>query len=337
MENEQRLLEAARHHDEGAYRALVEPWRRELHAHCYRMLGSVHDAEDALQEALLRAWRGLPRFEGRSSLRTWLYRIATNACIDTAARRPPRQLPLDTVPAAEIHTEPGRSLVESVWIEPYPDEQLGLEDGLASPEARYERRESVELAFVAAAQLLPARQRAVLILRDVLGFSAEEVAEALETTTASANSALNRARRTLERRLPPESQQLTLRELGDERLRQLVGRLVEAMERSDVDAVIAELTEDATWQMPPMSTWYTGEALRAFLVEWPLTRRWRHLPARANGQPAIGSYAWYEEAGAYLPEALDVYTLRGDRIAAVTAFRLPSVFPSFGLPAEIRP
>jgi RNA polymerase sigma-70 factor (ECF subfamily) len=237
---DQRLLEAARRRDEGAYRELVEPWRRELHAHCYRMLGSVHDAEDALQDALLRAWRGLPRFEGRSSMRTWLYRVATNACLDVAARRPPRQLPVDRVAAAEVHSEPGRPLLESVWIEPYPDHELGLEDGFAGPEARYERRESVELAFVAAVQLLPARQRAVLLLRDVLGFSAREVAEVLETSVASANSALNRARRTLESRLPDESQQVTLRSLGDERLRRLVERFVDALERSDVDAVVAQ-------------------------------------------------------------------------------------------------
>jgi RNA polymerase sigma-70 factor (ECF subfamily) len=333
---EQKLLEAARRRDEGAYRELVEPWRRELHAHCYRMLGSVEDAEDALQDALLRAWGGLPHFEGRSSVRTWLYRVATNACLDVAARRPPRRLPIDRVAAAEVHTEPGRPLVESVWIEPYPDHELGLEDGFAGPEARYERRESVELAFVAAVQLLPARQLAVLLLRDVLGFSAREVAEVLETSVASANSALNRARRTLESRLPEASQQATLRSLGDERLRRLVERFVDALERSDVDAVVAQLTADATWSMPPASTWYSGEALRVFLVEWPLRLRWRHLPARANGQAAIGSYAWDDEAGAYLAEALDVYAIRGDRIADVTAFRTSGIFGRFGLPEEIR-
>jgi RNA polymerase sigma-70 factor (ECF subfamily) len=319
---------------DAGYEELIEPWRRELHAHCYRMLGSAHDAEDALQDALLRAWRALPRFEGRSSMRTWLYRIATNACLDLAKRRPPRRLPIDAVPAAGIHTVPA-PLVETVWLEPYPDEELGLEDAHAAPEARYERRESVELAFVAAVQHLPPRQRAVLLLRDVLGFSAQETAETLETTVASANSALNRARRTLERRLPEQSQQATLRSLGDERLRKLVERFVDAMERSDVDAVVAELTADAAWSMPPDSTWYTGRALRAFLVEWPLRFRWRHLPARANGQPAIGSYMWSDEAGAYLPEALDVYTLRGDRIAEVTAFKLPGIFPSFGLPERV--
>jgi RNA polymerase sigma-70 factor (ECF subfamily) len=297
------------------------------------MLGSADDAEDALQDALLRAWRGLGRFQGRSSMRTWLYRVATNACIDFAAKRPRREVPTDRVPGAAVHEEPGRPLEESVWIEPYPHEQ---EDGLAAPEARYERRESVELAFVAAAQLLPASQRAVLLLRDVLGFSAREVADQLDTSVASVNSALNRARRTLESHLPQESQQTALRALGDARLRQLVHGLVDAMERSDVDAVVAQLTADATWSMPPDSTWYQGEALRAFLVEWPLTNRWRHLPARANGQPAIGSYMWDERSGLYLPEALDVYTIRGDRIAAVTAFKTRGIFPRFGLPENVR-
>jgi len=300
------------------------------------MLGSVDDAEDALQDAMLRAWRALPRFEGRSSVRTWLYRVATNASLDVAAKRAPRQLPTDRVDAAEVHAVPGRPLEESVWIEAYPDAELGLEDGFAGPEARYERRESVELAFVAAVQLLPPRQRAVLLLRDVLGFSAREVAEALDTSVASANSALNRARRTLESRLPEQSQQSAVRSLGDERLRRLVERLVDAMERSDVDAVVAQLTEDATWSMPPDSTWYRGEALRAFLVEWPLTQRWRHLPAQANGQPAIGCYMWDDAARLYLPEALDVYTLRGDRVAAVTAFKTKGIFPAFGLPEQLR-
>src|SRR5438874_9329669 len=197
---ERQLLAAARGGDEDAYRRLVESRQAELHAHCYRMLGSVHDAEDALQDALLRAWRGMSRFEGRSSLRSWLYRIATNTCLDVIARRPKRVLPIDYGPAADPHDGPGEPLVESVWVEPYPDEKLGLEDGYAAPEARYEQRESVELAFIAALQNLPANQRAVLILREVLGFSAREVAETLETTVPAVNSALQRARKTVDER-----------------------------------------------------------------------------------------------------------------------------------------
>src|SRR5215211_7070294 len=220
--HERELLEAARGGDEAAFGSLVEQYRRELHAHCYRMLGSIHDAEDALQDASLRAWRGLAGFEGRSSLRSWLYTIATNACLNLIARRPKRVLPIDYGPATDPHDGLGLPPIESVWVEPYPDEGLGLEDGFAAPQARYEVRESVELAFVAALQHLPPNQRAALILRDVLGFSAQEAAESLETSVASVNSALQRARATIEKRLPDQSQQETLKSLGDERLRELV-------------------------------------------------------------------------------------------------------------------
>ena len=205
MANERELLEAARTGDEDAYARLVEPYRVELHAHCYRMLGSVPDAEDALQEALLRAWRGLPRFEGRSSLRSWLYKIATNACLKAIERRPKRVLPIDYTPAADPHDGPAEPVTESVWLEPYPDEKLGLEGGLLGPDARYEQREGIELAFTAALQHLPARQRAVLILRDVLGFSARETAEALETTPVSIDSALQRAHKTIDEGVPKQS------------------------------------------------------------------------------------------------------------------------------------
>ena len=220
--NEQALLEAARQGDEDAYGRLVGQYRAGLHAHCYRMLGSVPDAEDALQDALLRAWRGLPRFEGRSSFRSWLYKIATNACLNAIERRPTRVLPIDYGPAADPHDGIAEPLVESVWVDPYPDENLGLEDGFAAPEARYEQRESVELAFIAALQHLPARQRAVLILRDVLGFSGAEVADVLETTAASVYSVLQRAHKTVDERLPERSQQATLRSLGEGALREVV-------------------------------------------------------------------------------------------------------------------
>src|ERR671915_1321278 len=197
---EKGLLDAARVGDEAAFESLVEPYRGELHAHCYRMVGSVHDAEDALQEAMLRAWRALGKFEGRSSLKSWLYTIATNTCLNQIERRPKRVLPVDYTAAADPHGGPGAPVVEQVWIEPYPDELVGVEDGLAGPDARYEQRESVELAFVAALQLLPANQRAALILREVLGFSAQEVADSLDTSVASVNSALQRARKTVEER-----------------------------------------------------------------------------------------------------------------------------------------
>jgi RNA polymerase sigma-70 factor (ECF subfamily) len=319
---------------EAAYEELVEPHRAELHAHCYRMLGSVHDAEDALQDALLRAWRALPRFEGRSSPRTWLYRIATNSSLRLIERRSKRVLPIDYGPASTGDEHWGEPLVESVWIEPYPDAQLA--DGHAAPDARYEQRESVELAFVATLQHLPARQRAALILREVLGFSAQEVAEALETTVQSVNSALQRARKTVDDRLPKRSQQVTLRALGDERIREIVETYADALERGDLDAVLALLTEDAAWSMPPMPHWYRGHAaIAGFMRQGPLNVGWRHLPAHANGQLAVGCYAWKDETRSYRAQVLDVLTLRDGGIAEVTAFIGEDVLPRFGLPAEL--
>jgi RNA polymerase sigma-70 factor (ECF subfamily) len=272
---------------------------------------------------LLRAWRGLARFEGRSSLRSWLYRIATTTCLNAVARRPERVLPIDLGPAADPHDHFGAPLVDSVWVEPYPDERLGLEDGRAAPEARYERRESVELAFVAALQHLPPNQRAVLILREVLGFSGQEIAEALETTVAAVNSAMQRARKAVDERLPAQSQQATLRMLGDRRLREVVDGYMDAMGRGDVDAVIAMLAQDAVWSMPPLQSWYRGrDEIAVFLATAPLNGewRWRHLPARANGQAAVGAYVWHPGEGTHRPFALDVLSLRGERIAEITSF-----------------
>jgi len=356
------LLVAARRGDESAYSRLVDLYRPELHAHCYRMTGSVHDADDALQDALLRAWKGLPRFEGRSSLRSWFYRIATNTSLDVIGRRPKRVLPIDYGPATDPHEGPGMPLPESVWVEPYPDEQLGLQDGFAGPEARYELRESVELAFVAALQHLPARQRAVLILREVLGYSAKEVAETLDTTVASVNSALQRARATLDEKLPERSQQATLRSLGDEELRELVDRYMAAWERNDIDAVVELLTEDAAISMPPLASWFgPRDVFAAFLAESPMSGRfrWRAIRTRANGQPAVAYYHWDEESGVFIPFALNVLTLRDGRVSDVVAFivrtldvpdetafhtwtdyatdeqRLHSVFERFGLPESL--
>jgi RNA polymerase sigma-70 factor (ECF subfamily) len=305
-----------------SFQELVDPFRAELQAHCYRMLGSVHDAEDALQDALLRAWRALPQFEGRSSLRSWLYRIATNSCLRLIERRPKRVLPIDYGPASDARDDPASPLVESVWIEPYPDSAIG--EGLAGPQARYEQHESVELAFVAALQHLPARQRAVLILRDVLGFSAAEVAETLETTPTAIYSSLQRAHKSVDERLPAYSQQATLRSLGDARVREIVETYVDAWERGDVDTIVSMLAEDAILAMPPRPSWYRGiEEARVFLARGPLapsrTRRLR--PAAANGQLAVGSYykGWPER-----PEGLQVLQLltldTGGRIAEITAF-----------------
>jgi RNA polymerase sigma-70 factor, ECF subfamily len=317
------LLQAAQAGDEDAFARLVAPHRNELQAHCYRMLASLHDAEDALQEVLLRAWKALPRFEGRSSLRSWLYTIATNTCLNVIARRPKRVLPLDHGPKTDPQAGPGEPLAESVWIEPYPDEQLGVEDGFAAPEARFEQRESVELAFTAALQHLPPNQRAVLILREVLGFSAAEVADSLDTSVPSVNSALQRARRSVDEKLPEQSQQTTLRTLGDLKLKRLVENYTDAMQEGDVDRVVSMLTQDVAWSMPPLASWFGGiDDVREFLVRGPLSGRfkWRRLATHVNGQPTVAAYTWVEEEGAYLPFALDVLTLEGERIKEVTAF-----------------
>jgi RNA polymerase sigma-70 factor (ECF subfamily) len=359
---EQELIEAARGGDESAFARLMESYRGELQAHCYRMLGSVHDAEDALQEAMVRAWRGLARFEGRSSLRSWLYRIATNTCLDIIGRRPKRVLPIDYGPPIDPHEGPKLPVTESVWIEPYPDEVLGMEDGYAAPEARYEQRESVELAFIAALQHLPASQRAVLILREVLGFSAKEVAETLDTSVASVNSALQRARKTVEQRLPDESQQETLRSLGDDGVKEIVQNYVDAWDRGDIEGVVEMLASDAAFAMPPAPSWHQGsEQLRGFLGVGPLSGewRWRHVPVQASGQPALAFYAWDDDEESYLPFALNVLTIRDGKIGEVDAFicrstesddierykrwpeepivheRFVAYFERFGLPARL--
>jgi RNA polymerase sigma-70 factor, ECF subfamily len=340
--DERELIGRATRGDEGAYRALVERYRGELHAHAYRMLGSVHDAEDAMQDALLRAWRGLPRFDGRSALRSWLYRIVTNTCLDLIKKRPKKVLPIDYGPPGHAHDGPGVPLSESIWIEPFPDEALA--DGRAAPEARYEQRESVELAFVAALQHLPARQRAVLILREVLGYSASEVADTLETSAPAVNSALQRARKTIDETLPERSQAQTLRALGDDRVTELVEGYMDAWERGDVEAVTAMLAEDAAITMPPMASWFRGEGVETFLREWAFSgrvydlegrRSVRVLRASANGQPAIGTYAWNDEAGAHLPTVLQVLSFDGDRITEITGFVDPSAHARFGLPDRL--
>ena len=323
---EQQLLDAARAGDEEAYTRLVAAHRRELHAHCYRMLGSSEDAEDALQETLLRAWRGLPRFEGRSSVRSWLYRIATNASLRLAERRRPLVLPSDHGPPWDPHAEMPEAHPEPIWLEPLPD----------APEA-YEERESVELAFVAALQLLPARQRAVLILRDVLGFSGTEVAEALGTSRAAVDSALQRAHGTVDARLPARSQQATLRELGDAGQRELTARFTRAWDAGDVDGIVALLTDDATITMPPFPSWYAGrDAIAAFFRGGPFRtgNRWRTVPTAANGQLAVAGYL--HDGDAYVAHGVHVLEVDGDRLAGWTAFLGPEVVARFGLPPRLQ-
>ena len=328
-------LVLARAGDDDAFARLVEPLRRELHAHCYRMLGSTHDADDALQEALLRAWRALPRFEGRSSLRTWLHTVATRTCLDAVAARGRRALPMDLTGPSAGAVVGDVPRTEVAWLGPYPD--AGLAADRTSPAARYEQREAVELAFVAALQHLPGNQRATLLLVEVLGFSAREVADNLGTTTASVTSALQRARRVVAERVPDAPQQATLRQLGDARVRDVVGRFTAAMEAGDPDALVALLTEDVTWSMPPMPHWYRGrDAVVAFARAVPLggCGRWRHLPTAANGQLAVANYL-SPDGGPYEAWAVNVLTLDGERIAEVTSFLGPEHVERFGLPARV--
>jgi RNA polymerase sigma-70 factor, ECF subfamily len=332
-------LAAAGRRDADAFERLIAPYRAELQTHCYRMLGSATDAEDALQETLLGAWRGLPRFDGRF-LRAWLYRIATNACLKMIERRPKRVLPIDYGAASDPHDTPEGPLVEPIWLAPYPDETLAIEDASTAPAARYEQRESVELAFIAALQHLPSRQRAVLLLRDVLGFAPAEIAAVLDATPAAVYSTLQRARRAAEERLPARSQQATLRTIGDRRLRELVERYVQAWQDGDVEAITKLLADEATFSMPPRPSWYRGRAaVGAFLAAVPLSGRlrWRLVPARANGQLSFGAYL-IDEAGR--GEAFEIQALALDtnaRICDITSFHTPEAFARLGLPDRVGP
>jgi RNA polymerase sigma-70 factor (ECF subfamily) len=335
--DEAALLENAKSGDQNAFAALTGSYQGELRSYCYRMLGSVQDAEDAVQNALLRAWRGLDKFEGRSSVRTWLYTIATNTTLDITRHRSRRELPADFGPAAPVGGALGEAVNDPVWLEPYPDQWLNAIP--TSPESRYEQRESVEIAFMILLQELPPLQRAVLILRDVLGFSAAEVAGQLDTSVASVTSALQRARSAAQNRLPERSQQEALRALGDRAVADLAHRYATALETGDVEALLGLLTDDATWCMPPYSTWFQGhQALRAWLVSDPLSVRWRHQTGRANGQLAVGCYILDPASGRYLPSVIDVLTLDGEKISAVTAFVFGegtdpvAVFATFALP-----
>jgi RNA polymerase sigma-70 factor (ECF subfamily) len=318
------MADSLREIDQDSFAEIVEPYRRELHAHCYRMLGSVHDADDALQEALLGAWKGLSGFEGRSSLRSWLYTIATNSSLRILEGRKRRELPGGTGNGDDPRAPLAEALAESVWIEPYPDELV-----------RYEDREGVELAYIAALQLLPPNQRAVLILCEVLGFSAQETAEILETSVTSVNSALQRARAKLERELPARSQQETLRGLGDERARELVIRFLEAWHRADVGAIAAMLSEEATFTMPPVPTWFLGrDDVAAFIAARIEKARasqtnWRFEVTSANGQPTLIGHRRNAETGSYELGMLAVLNFDGELIASVTAFIGPEALARF--------
>ncbi|GII57948.1 RNA polymerase sigma factor [Planotetraspora thailandica] len=328
------LISRARAGDGEAFRALTEPHRRELQVHCYRMLGSLQDAEDVLQEVLLAAWRGLAGFDGRASLRTWLYRIATNRCLDalrSASRRPPKEW---DIPGVEP-PEPTR-LGEVVWLEPYPD--ILLEDAInvpLGPEARYEQTESISLAFVTALQVLPPRQLAVLVLRDVLGFHADEVADMLDTTVESVKSALKRARAGLQGRRPQATALEPPPAAGSPAEEALVAKFVSAYESGDIDALVALLTDDVFMSMPPLPLEYEGlEVVARFCAGlFGSGRRYDLVPTRANGQPAFGAYL-RAPTGIRHGTGLYVLALRGDRVCAMTRFE-NSVLPSFGLPRSL--
>lgn len=332
------LLSRARSGDQNAFEHLVEPYRRELHVHCYRMLGSFHDAEDMVQEAMLRTWRGLRGFRERSSFRTWLYRIATNACLDALGGRSRRILPdMEGPPAA--HLPNGKPATELAWLEPYPDRYADEVADLApGPDARYELRESVQLAFLAAIQHLPPRQRVVLLLRDVLGWSANESADLLGTSVASANSALQRARATLDR-LSPAHRANRLSTFRDRRAA-LVGRYIEAWEQSDLDGLIALLKEDAFLSMPPWSHWYHGrDAIgRFFAWAWETGGygSFKLVSTAANRQTALAVYSRSREGvGAWHAHSIQLLDIEENAIAGVTAFIGNHLFTAFGLPATL--
>jgi RNA polymerase sigma-70 factor (TIGR02960 family) len=334
-------LSRARAGDERAFRDLTEPYRRELLLHCYRILGSVHDAEDLVQETLLAAWRGLPRFEERASLRAWLYRIATNRCLNALRDSSRRPRAMDLPPSNLLATlpEPTRR-GEPLLLDPYPDALLeDLADATAGPEARYETSEAVALAFVAALQHLPPLQRAVLVLRDVLGFRAAEVADMLQTSEPAVKAALQRARGAVDARLPAGRREHAPLP-SSQREREIVARFAKAFEAGDVDGLVGLLTEDALGTMPPEPAEYQGKAaIRAFLEDrfrWRGERRMRLVPTRANAQPAFGCYMQDPHAPIARAHGLVVLTLEGDRISAITRFLDNSVLPHFGLPRTLR-
>ena len=329
-------LARAREGDEAAFRALTEPYRHEIEVHCYRILGSIQDAEDLVQETLLAAWRGLEGFEGRASVRTWLYRIATNRCLNAlrdATRRP------DESPAMPPNRPEPTRVGDPLWLQPYPDALLdGVADDAPSPDQRYESREAVGLAFVAGLQHLPPTQRALLVLRDVLGFRAAEAAEMLDLSEATVNSGLQRARSALETRLPSAGRERApLPQSARER--ELVGRFADAFESGDVDTIVALLTDDAWLTMPPVPLEYQGPAaIGRFLSTVPAggrLERFRLVATRANGQPAFGFYIKDAQCPIAHAAGIMVLTLEGDRISAITSFHDTAVFPRFGLPRTV--
>jgi RNA polymerase sigma-70 factor, ECF subfamily len=328
-------LAVARAGNQHEFSHLTEPYRRELQLHCYRMLGSLQDAEDLVQETLLRAWRRLDTFEGRASLRAWLYKIATNACLDELDKRPRRALPVTVYPAADAHEPYMPPILEPVWLEPFPDDLLP-ELSTINPEARYTMHESVRLAFLTALQLLPPRQRAVLILSDVLDWRASEVAKLLDMTVSAVNSALHRARTTLAKQ-HPTSKTLLASTPTDDSTRTLLNQFVQAWEAADVTRLTALLKEDVILMMPPSPSWYVGRAsVSLFLASNVFAREtrgcWRLQATRANSQPAFGVYLRDETSGVYQAVGIEVLALEKVQIATMISFLNPAFVSYFGLP-----
>ncbi len=330
-------LASARGGDRDAFNALAEAYQPELQVHCYRMLGSLQDAEDLVQETLLRAWRRLDTYEGRASFRAWLYKIATNACLDVLRQQSRRALPPAHQGPSEPSQPPAPPITEPVWLEPFPDDLLA--GAHVSPEARYDARESITLAFLAALQVLPPRQRAVLILRDVLDWRASEVAGTLDFSVSAVNSALHRARTTLAKHYHGRGREI-IRTPLDAATHALLDRYVRAWETADLDALVSLLREDVTFPMPPSPSWYQGRsAVRAFIAATILAGdargRWRLLPTRANAQPAFAWYRRDETHPVYCAFAIQVLTFEGGLIADITTFPLPHLFSFFGMPQQL--
>ena len=338
-------LAAARRGDSQQFSQLTERYRRELQVHCYRILGSLHEAEDMVQETMLKAWKRLDTFEGRASFRSWLYKIATNSCLDFLDQKKSRRLlPFETLSPSDPGTPILPPTPETSWLEPFPDEWLG-DTSVINPEARYTDSESISLAFLTALQTLPPRQRAVLILRDVLDFSANDTSEVLELTTSSVNSALHRARVTLAQRYPRgQREDLTMSSI-DEKTQRLLNLFVHAWESADVNGLVALLKADATLAMPPSPSWYQGQSAIGIFVAATVfggdgmfsgeaVQRWRLLATRVNGSPAFAIYQ-RDEKNEYQPFGLIALTITGDQLSQIISFIDPSLPPLFGFPAKL--
>jgi RNA polymerase sigma-70 factor (ECF subfamily) len=338
-------LALARNGDEVQFSELTEPYRRELQVHCYRILGSLHEAEDLVQESMLKAWKRLDSFEGRASFRSWLYKIATNSCLDFLDQKKSRRLlPFDKLSPSNPATPILPPTPEITWLEPFPDEWLGDKSAI-NPEARYSDSESISLAFLAALQTLPARQRAVLILRDVLDFSANETSDLLELTVSAVNSALHRARTTLSQRYPRGTMEDSIMSATDERTQQLLDHFVQAWEHADVDGLVALLKADAALAMPPSPSWYQGNAAIGVFAATTIfaddamfpgkaLNRWKLLPTRANGSPAFAIYQCNEQ-DTYKAFGLIALVVNGDKLSQIISFIDPSLPPLFGFPMTL--